>query len=144
MPVNIQTDIIKEIADLLDMGMLAFYHLETGELISYPDEMRHANFEPSEWRKEIKAVRKDQKKFIRFEPTDTGHALRIMRHFTGNINDPTTRQLFEEVLNNRKPFQGFKQLLWEFPDLQQDWYTYKTEQNIQWVQNQLQAYNADS
>jgi hypothetical protein len=40
MSVSIPLETIKEIAQELDMGMKCFYHIPTGELESYPDELK--------------------------------------------------------------------------------------------------------
>ena len=144
MTVTIQPEIIKKIADALDSGMTVFYHIETGELVAYPDEMHHIYFDASEWRKEINAVKKERKKYLEFETMETRDSMRMMEHFAENIQVQKTRELFEDVLNRRKPFQGFKQLLREHPTLQREWYIFKDEQYISWVKNQLEAHNLES
>ena len=46
MIVTISPTQIKEIAGELDAGMKCFYHIPTGEVKRYPDELRgHAGFE---------------------------------------------------------------------------------------------------
>lgn len=144
MRVTIQPGIIKKIADELDSGMTVFYHIETGELVAYPDEMHHIYFDASEWRKEINAVKKERKKFLKFKTMQSRDSMRLMEHFAGNIQVQETRELFEDVLNQRKPFQGFKLLLREHPAIEQEWYIFKDEQYISWVKNQLEAHNSEA
>jgi phage pi2 protein 07 len=44
MPVHIPPETIKEIAQQLDMSMKCFYHIQTGGLEYYPDELRQCWF----------------------------------------------------------------------------------------------------
>ena len=141
MSISIQPEIIIEIATDVEMGLLVFYNIETKELVSYPDELSHSNFEASEWKTEINMVKKDRKKYLKFEPMFSGQEMRMMNHFVKKIGNKNTREVFEEAINNRKPFRAFKHLLQEDDDLQQNWYSHKTEHYIQWVKEQLETYN---
>ena len=143
MPISIKTDIILQIAGELETGMLVFFHKDTGDLVYYPDESNHPYFEPLEWRKEINKVKKDSKKYLKFETMDAGQTIRMMNNFAGDIAHQTTRKNFEVALNHRKPFQAFKQLLQQTPGMQQSWYQYKTARYIQWVLDQLKAHNLE-
>jgi hypothetical protein len=133
---------IKEIAQELDCGMKCFYHIATGEIESYPDELKgYAGFEEEFWKDTIKKVTKNYKQYISFEGMESHESFRLMETFIDNIEDRKTRTYFEEAIQRRKPFQQFKACLQEYDGLQQQWYQFKNEELIKWVQGQLEAYN---
>ena len=143
MPVIITPEKIKEITEELDCGMKCFYHIATGEIESYPDELKgHAGFEEEFWQDTIKKVKKNYKLYIAFEGMESHESFRLMETFIGNIEDGKTRSYFEEAICLKKPFQQFKVCLHEYDGLEQQWYQFKNEQLIKWVELQLAGYNS--
>jgi hypothetical protein len=133
---------LKEIAQELDMGMICYYHIVTGELESIPDELKgHAGYEEQFWRESNRKVKTKRKQYICFEAMDGSESFNVMETFVLRMEDEATRRRFEDAIAFKKPFQNFKQLLYQYPELQQQWYLFKEEQYIQWVQQQLEAYN---
>jgi hypothetical protein len=103
---------------------------QTGELESYPDEMRHAGFEEEMWSDVIKKVKAHRKKYIHFEPMDSSDSFRKIKSFIANITDDNTQRRFEDAIAFRKPFQNFKQLLHEYPALREEWFLFNEEQCV--------------
>jgi Uncharacterised protein family (UPF0158) len=142
MPVSIAPEKINEIAQELDCGMKCFYHIATGDIESYPDELKgHAGFEEEFWNDIIKKVKKNYKQYISFEEMKSHESFRLMEIFIGNIEDSKTKTYFEEAILRKNPFQQFKACLQEYDGLQQLWYQFKNEQLIKWVEEQLAVYN---
>ena len=142
MPVTITPEKIKEIAQELDCGMKCFYHIATGEIESYPDELKgHGGFEEEFWKDTIKKVSKNYKQYISFEGMESHESFRLMEIFITTIEDGKTRTYFEEAICRKKPFQQFKACLQEYDGLLQQWYQFKNEQFIKWAEEQLVDYN---
>ena len=142
MSVSIPFETIKEIAQELDMGMKCFYHIPTGELVSYPDELRGlAGFEEEFWQESIDKVNENYSEYILFEGMQSHESFRIMERFIAEIPDEKSRQRFEDAIAYRKPFQNFKQLLLDYPELREQWFSYKNECYIEFVKNQADTYN---
>ena len=142
MPISITPEKIKEIAQELDCGMKCFYHIATGEIESYPDELKgHAGFEEEFWKDNMKKVKKNYKQYISFEGMKSHESFRLMEIFTGNIEDGKIKIYFEDAILRKKPFQQFKACLQEYDGLQQHWYQFKNVQLIKWVEEQLAVYN---
>jgi hypothetical protein len=142
MPVNISPEIIKEIAGQLDMGMKCFYHIPTGELESFPDELKgHAGFDEELWEESINKVEENFQDYISFDGMESHESFRIMEEFISMIAEKKTRQRFEDAIGYRKPFQNFKQLLLDYPDLREQWFAYKDKCYIEFVKRQAEAYN---
>ena len=138
MAVIITPEKLKEIATEIDMGMKCFYHVPTGALISYPDEMQsHGGFEKDMWKNEMKAVKSARKEYIAFEAMESSQSFRIIENFIYNIEDDDIRGEFENAVARKKPFQQFKYLLLDYPELREQWFKFKDEKNIEWVKEQL-------
>lgn len=141
MSILISTGKIKEIASELETGMLVFYHRDTGELVSYPDELKNDYFEKADWKEQINKIKKERKKFLKFEGMDSRQSFYIMKKFADAIDDKSNRAAIEEILSNRKPFQHFKNFLHQHPALLELWYQFNTAASINWVAEQLTNYN---
>jgi hypothetical protein len=143
MPLVIPTEKIKEIADYLDSGMLCFLHKSTGELEYYPDESRgHAGFDEEVWQDVIDKVEDNSDEYIGFEPMDSHESFEILEAFVATIEDERIRQRFEDAISYKKPFQNFKQLLPNYPELRQQWFDFKNKRYVEWVGEQLERYNS--
>lgn len=142
MPVNISPETIKEIAEELDMGMKCFYHIPTGELESFPDELKgHAGMDDELWEDTINKIDENFHEYIRFEGMESDESFGIMEDFVAEIADERIRQRFEDAIGYRKPFQNFKHLLLSYPDLREQWFAYKNQRFIEFVKEQAEAYN---
>ena len=141
MNILITTEKIKEIAQDINAGMQCYYHIQTGELESFPDELRHAGFEEEMWSDVIKKVKAQPKKYIHFEAMDSRDTFRLMETFVTTIADGNIRRRFEDAIGFKKPFQNFKQLLHEYPGLREEWFRFSDEQTETLVRQQLEAYN---
>ncbi len=125
------------------VSMKWFYHIPTGELEYYPDELRgHAGFEEEEWQETIDKVENKNYEYISFEGMESHESFRTMETFVAAIGEEKTRQRFEDAISYRQPFQNFKQLLHNYPELRQQWFDHKNQKYIEWVQEQLEIYNS--
>jgi hypothetical protein len=142
MPVIIPKEMIKEIADYLDGGMICFFHKPTGQLEYYPDEMRSfAGFDEEIWQETMDKVEANYDEYIRFEGMDSRESFGVLEEFVETIADETIRQRFEDAISFKKPFQNFKQLLLNYPELRQQWFAFKDKRYIEWVCERIERYN---
>jgi hypothetical protein len=138
MSVSIPFETTKEITGQLDMGMKCFYHKQTGELEYFPDELRNYDgFDEELWEETINKV----DDYLAFEGMDSHESFRMMEDFVDEIADKRIRERFEDAISYKKPFQNFKQLLLNYPDLREKWFVYKDQRYIDYVKDQLEAYN---
>ncbi len=142
MAVTITPDKLKEIAGTLDTGMHCFYHLPTGVLETYPDELRMmGDTDDPIWDEAKDKVRKNIDSYLAFEAMNSHESMKVIRVFIANIDDDGIRLRFEDAVNFKKPFQNFKQLLNNYIDLREQWFVYKDAQYIAHVQEQLDYFN---
>ena len=142
MQVVISAAQVKEIAGELDAGMKCFYHIATGEVKSYPDELRgHAGFEEEFWEDVMQQVENAPKEFVAFEALESFESFRMMEAFINNIEEAKIQLQFQDAIQLKKPFQQFKYLLYDFPLLREQWFKFKDDYLIEHVEQQLKSYN---
>ena len=66
--------------------------------------------------------------FISFEPRTPQENFSVMEQFVYNIKDFNIAQKFMAVLSKKKPFSNFKELLYQFPKLREEWFKFKDKQ----------------
>ena len=137
MATEIKPEIIKEIAEWLDMGMICFYNNTSGELEHYPDEMRNSGYDEEMWADVIDKVAENYGEYTRFEGMHSSEAFRVMENFISNIDDIPTHNKFIEAISRKKPFANFSYLLHYYPELREQWFAYKSERYIDYVKEQI-------
>ena len=116
MAVNIPPETLKEIAEQLDMGMKCFYHIPTGELESFPDELKgHAGFDDELWEESINKVEENFHEYIRFEGMESHESFSMMEEFIAMIADEKTRLRFEDALDTGNHFRILNNCSWVIP-----------------------------
>jgi hypothetical protein len=143
MIVHITSERLREIAQELDAGMKCFYHIASGELKSYPDELKgHAGFDGELWEDVIDEVEENFHEYISFQAMESHDSFKVMESFVTGIEDKSIHRRFEDAISYKKPFQNFKQLLYDYPDMREAWFKYKELWLIEKVQRQLDTYNS--
>jgi hypothetical protein len=138
METEIKPEMIKEIAEMLDMGMVCFYHKTTGEMEYYPDEERNPGFDDEAWAEVINKVDENDDDYLRFEGMSSSESFRVMENFISNIEDIPTHNKFIDAISRKKPFRHFSDLLFDYPELREQWFAYKSESYMEYVKEQIE------
>ncbi len=145
MPVTISYEQIKEIAGELDAGMKCFYHLPSGQIKSYPDDEKgHDGFDDESWQDVINEIELSRQEYIAFEGMESFESFRLIENYIAGIADTVIKKRFEDAIAFKGPFQNFKHLLNQYPELRQQWFQFKEQQLIEWAQGQLEIYNTSA
>ncbi|NHE57313.1 hypothetical protein [Cyclobacterium plantarum] len=126
---------IEEIADLLDCGMLCFYHRSTGTIESHPDP-DDPFFDPEPWEDLMEKIEADWTNYDRFEKMESREAYQVMEKFAFSLDDAVFREEILQELSKRKPFQHFKMLI-DDSEYRQDWFDFKKKAYIEFVKEQI-------
>ena len=137
MAIEIKPEVIKDIAEWLDAGMLAFIHKTTGEVINYPDELDGSGLEEM-WEDVTSKVEANPDDYLAVEPMGSSESYRVMEGFINEINISSTRDRFIRAIEQRKPFRHFNDLLNSYDDLRQQWFAYKAERYIAYVKRRIE------
>jgi len=139
MEVEIKPEMIKEIAEMLDAGMVCFYHKINGELEYYPDDSRSHSFDDEAWADVIDKVDENYGDYLRFEGMSSSESFSVMENFIRNvIEDIPTHNKFIEAISRKKPFRQFNDQLLYYPELRQQWFAFKNDCYIEFVKEQIE------
>jgi Uncharacterised protein family (UPF0158) len=138
MTIEIKPEKIKEIAEMLDAGMICFYHKINGEMEYYPDMDRNPGFGEEMWTDVIEKVDENYSDYLRFEGISSFEAFRVMEYFIDDIEDIPLHNKFIDAISRKKPFRQFGDLLLYYPDLRQQWFAYKLERYIEFLKEQVE------
>lgn len=127
---------ISDIAELLDNGMMCFYHRPTGTIESHPDP-DDPYFDPEQWQDIINKIESDWDNYYRFKKMDSDQGFRVMENFAYSLTDKNLSDIILERLSRRKPFQNFKILI-DTSDYRQDWFDFKEKAYIDFVKSQIE------
>ena len=79
----------------------------------------------------------DERGGIRIDPIESYEGYADMEDFIGGVEDPAARERLGRAINGSRPFRRFKDALWNFPDLEKEWYAFHdavmTRRAIKWL-----------
>jgi len=134
----------EEIAEQLECGMVCFYCVKNGELEYYPEEAEENDDDENAWQDVIDKIEEaPYGEYLKFPKMDSDTGYRVMEDFVSGIEDEGTRRVFKDALSKRKPFQQFRHLIQDYPQLLDDWHDYKSQSYLDHVQQIIDDYNAD-
>lgn len=127
---------IKEIAEILDIGMVCFYHKTNNEMDFYPDELRNPGYDKELWTDVIKKVDDNYSDYIGFEGMRSYESFKVMESFIDEIEHIPTHNNFIRAISQKKPFSHFNQMLLNYPKLREQWFKYKLDAYMEYVKEQ--------
>jgi len=132
---------IKEIAEQLDCGFRAFYHKETSELLFVPDLLRYPEVDTEEWQDDFDKLEEGISDYIEVRPMESSDSFRVMADFAEQVDNKKLQQQLIRALEHRKPFSHFKFVIDDSGKYRQQWFDFKNEQYLEWVQRQIDREN---
>lgn len=127
---------IVEIAELLDCGMICYFHRPIGTVESHPAP-NESYFDPDPWQDIIDRVENDWGNYEQFEKMDSNQEFQTMENFAYSLTDLKFRDKILDRLSKRKPFQNFKILI-NSSDYRQDWFDFKEKAYIDHVKQHIE------
>ncbi len=109
-----------------------FLNVETGEVIFTSE------FDPSQFAEVKEEIEEGfGETFIRLPRTDSDEGYRDMVEFAESIDSRLLRNRLERALDGRQPFRRFKDVLLDFPDERERWFTFQRACNQERVREWL-------
>jgi hypothetical protein len=130
--------IIKEIAENLDCGNNCFYNSKTNEIVTIPnfentsDEQELKEF----FRDDLNKISEQKADFIKLEVLKSFESFKIMERFSEQMSDQNFKSKLKNILENKKPFQNFKNSV-DNSDFRQEWFDFKEKELEKIVKIQL-------
>jgi wyosine [tRNA(Phe)-imidazoG37] synthetase (radical SAM superfamily) len=135
---TISDEKIKEIAESINAGLICYYHIKTGDIISCPDPVKWLGVDDEEFEEELKNIEEDCDNYIVFEGMETHESSRVMEDFAHSVEDNKLQAKLFNALNRRKPFANFKNVIDESGDHRQKWFDFENARYIEWVKYQIE------
>lgn len=162
-----------ELALQTDSYEMHYYlDLETGEILLIMDEFRHeleriygeiydeegnrvvaleeylADRDDPEWQKEmvLAADRVEQEyrtRYVSIEKDDPHADYNDMERFISTVDDPELRERLWRAIRGRGAFRYFKDVLWEHPDVREDWFAFKDARSQRRLERWLEAHDIE-
>lgn len=118
--------VVKEIAGSIQCGMICYFNPETLQIVENLDEYEMETGEAFD------TAYSNWEKCIVVNPMDSHDSFQIMERFTEKVDDLRFQNQLYNILNNRRPFANFKQLI-ENSDYRQDWFDFRDQQTELYV-----------
>ena len=144
---KISHDTLDDIAGELDAGFHVYLNLDTGDyqnIIPMEGEMfHHMDKKMKEMEKEkLNEVENNWENYIVLEEMNSDEAYLVMKKFAEQIPEEKFRDKVLTILDLRKPFANFKDLV-EPSKYREHWFDFKKQQYIEYVKDQLREYNVE-
>src|SRR5687768_10392364 len=134
---KVPREILNDIADSLEAGFKCYLHKETLEVVTFLDEDRHPGMDPELWQEDIDKVFDNREKYIEIESMDSSESFRVMEDFVLSLENNSVKVRLLQAIEGRKPFANFKHQIENSGEYREQWFTFRRNRNIDWVQNQL-------
>lgn len=99
---------IKEIADQLDCGFRCFWHKTEGELLFFPDTLKHPDMDTEAWSEEMEKFENNFDKLKEIDGLESHDSIEIMADFVETLSDSNKlKNKLIDALNRNRPFREF-------------------------------------
>jgi len=116
---------IKDIAQSIDCGHICYINPRTMECIDIPIDVENAFMGDEENPFQNELDKTDTwEKVITIEPLESHESFEIMKRFVNKVPNEKLQNKLWNVLEHRKPFANFKNLI-DNSDYRQDWFDFK-------------------
>lgn len=134
---ELTSKILNQIAQEINSGFNCCFNVKTHEIISIPDFDQFCDEEYVEiFQEDLKKVNSKSSGFIKIEKLTSAESFRIMNNFTEQLNDQKLKKELEIILENRKPFQNFKNKI-DNSDFRESWFKFKQSETEKTVKNKI-------
>lgn len=138
---KVPKELLNEIADSMEAGFKCYLHRNTFELVTFPDPDQHLDMESDVWKEEMSKVRKNKNKFIEIEQMLPSDGFKVMADFVDSLPNNTTKIRLLTALEGQKPFANFKHQINNSGEYREQWFVFRRQKNIEWIQNELRFEN---
>lgn len=134
---------IKEIADMLGLGMRCYLHKQTAKhhIIASEEQWDYMDEdEQAEQQQELDKINDDMDSYIEFEPMFPREAFQIMFDFADSVDDESLKNKLMNALDRNKPFRRFKDVLdYADGDYRQQWFDFEANAYMDYVKEIIAA-----
>jgi hypothetical protein len=137
--IQLTNEQINEVADNLDCGFRCFINIKTGEVKEAPDNFIVGDLGP--WEEDLEDLEKNWEDYLEIDGMSSDDSFKVMADFTEEVDNPFIRERLINALNRSKPFRNFKRVIDDSGKYRERWFGFKHQRYVEWVKNQIDAYN---
>ena len=134
---NVSKEILNDIAESLEAGFICYLHKKTLEVIEVPDSNRHPDMDTDAWQEDIDKVSADRKNYKKIEGMDSSDSFSVIEDFVFSLENGFVKTQLIQAIEGKKPFANFKHQIDNSGDYRDQWFKFRKDRNINWVQKQL-------
>jgi hypothetical protein len=136
--INLTQTMLKDIAEELEMGMRAFIHKETQQLLFVPDENKFDSMDFEPWINDFELLEENCLDYFEIENWKSFEAFEMMTEFAEQLtNNAALQNQLLEALNKRKPFREFKFVIDNEDEYREEWFAFKNNWQQEYVRKKL-------
>lgn len=132
--------LVREVADTIDAGMICYINPDTLEMEDVPAGLINDPYEfeslTGSTIKDYELQNRKWKKCITIEPLQSRESFQIRERFVNHIEDNNLRKKVINALRQPHPFARFKELV-EYSDYRQHWFAFKQKQLEEYVWEEM-------
>lgn len=129
---------VNEIAEQLDFGFRVFCHKTTGNLLYIIDNQKFPDVDWDDTDQEAQnEIEANRGAYIEIEAMSSGDSYQVMADFAGLLTDNRLQALLFRALDKRGPFRAFRDVIDNAGDYRQQWFAFKHQRYVDWVNRQL-------
>ncbi len=118
--------------------MASYLDVETGQIVEVSDLLDNEDQQSQD------EIEENTERYHYIEPIDSDESYRMMARFVDSLPEGEAQRVLAKSLQRRSPFRNFKDDLYEFPDVQNQWYKFHNEQLVQMAGESLEAEEIDA
>ena len=142
---NSKSKIIKDIAENLNCGNNCHYNFKTDEIVAIPNFSYDWDEEEFQelYKSDLERVTKHKADFIKIAVLESFESFKIMERFVNQMPENKLKSELEGILQKKKPFQNFKDLI-EQSDYRKLWFEFKQNELEKIVEKDLERGKANT
>ena len=138
MAIRIDTDMF--IAAFEDHNYEIHHYLDTksGEIVFITE------FDMPEEDELKESMEEEPERYVYIEPIDSSESFRVMEEFVGQLEEGDIQDELSESLRRRNPFRQFKDMLYRYPGIKEEWFWYHDQRMTEIASRWLEDHNIDA
>lgn len=133
---ELSDQIIKDIANNLECGLICFFNPQTMKVIALPS-LDMGDIDEDLWQEDLEEIDRNRQQYLELEPMPAKDGFDMMLDFVEEVKDSYWREQLEQALSRKKPFSQFKNVVNSNEPIRQQWFKFKAEQYQTWVKNYI-------
>lgn len=116
----------------------SYLDVETGQIVAVSDLLGDEGGQSQD------EIEENPGRYRYIEPIDSHESYRMMARFVDSLPEGEAQKVLAKSLQRRSPFRNFKDDLYDFPDVQNQWYKFHNEQLVRMAREWVEAEEIDA